>query len=47
MTEKNIIKAVEKNTGYDHETVEKIFTNIFKVIGDSIMKEKNVQIKDF
>ena len=47
MTEKNIITAVAKNTGYDHDTVETIFTNIFKVIGDSIMKEKKVQIKDF
>ena len=47
MTEKDIIKRVAKDTGYAEEFIEPIFTDIFKVISDSVMKVKNVQIRNF
>ena len=47
MTEKDIIKKVVNDTGVEKEIVEPVFNDIFKVIGDSVMKEKNVQIKNF
>lgn len=47
MTEKNIINKVSKDTGYSPEVVEPILTDIFKVISDSVMTEKIVQIRGF
>lgn len=47
MTEKNIVLKVAKNTGYPPEEVLDIFTDIFKVISDGVMKDRSVQIRNF